>query len=72
MRRLRSGSEAEMVALFLSTELPSARWKDSPRHCWVGRGSAAVMVRVPVRRVAIVRLWTTGGASALRSVSGAG
>ena len=24
-------------------------------------GAAAVMVQVPVRRVAIVRLWTTGG-----------
>jgi MFS family permease len=34
-----------------------------------GRGSAAVMVQVPVRRVAIVRLWTTGGVSALRSAS---
>ncbi|HJZ00968.1 MAG TPA: transposase [Streptosporangiaceae bacterium] len=46
-------------------------------HCYgrvkrVGRsgmGPAAVMVHVPVRRVAIVRLWTTGGASALRSAS---
>ena len=33
---------------------------------WPGRGSAAVMVWV--RRVAIVRLWATTGASALRSV----
>ena len=31
--------------------------------------SAAVMVQVPVRRAAIVRLWTTAGASALRSVA---
>jgi hypothetical protein len=29
MRRLRPGSEAEMVALFLRTELPSARWHDA-------------------------------------------
>jgi hypothetical protein len=29
MRRLRQGSEAEMVALFLRTELPSARWHDA-------------------------------------------
>jgi len=34
-----------------------------------GRGSAAVMARVPVRRVAMVRLWATTGASALRSLS---
>jgi hypothetical protein len=29
MRWLRPGSEAEMVALFLRTELPSARWRDA-------------------------------------------
>jgi hypothetical protein len=28
MRWLRPGSEAEMIALFLRTELPSARWQD--------------------------------------------
>jgi len=28
MRWLRSGSEAEMIALFLRTELPSDRWRD--------------------------------------------
>jgi hypothetical protein len=31
MRRLRPGSEAEMVALFLRTELPSDRWHDGLR-----------------------------------------
>jgi hypothetical protein len=31
MRWLRSSSEAEMVALFLRTELPSDRWKDDLR-----------------------------------------
>ena len=31
MRRLRPGSEAEMVALFLRTELSSARWQDDLR-----------------------------------------
>jgi hypothetical protein len=31
MRRLRPGSEAEMVALFLRTELPSDRWQDDLR-----------------------------------------
>jgi hypothetical protein len=31
MRRLRPGSEAEMVALFLRTELRSARWQDDVR-----------------------------------------
>lgn len=31
MRRLRAGSEAEMVALFLRTELASARFRDSLR-----------------------------------------
>jgi len=31
MRWLRSGSEAEMVALFLRAELPSGRWKDALR-----------------------------------------
>jgi hypothetical protein len=31
MRSLRSSSEAEMVALFLRTELPSDRWKDDLR-----------------------------------------
>ena len=36
---------------------------------WSGRGSAAVMVRVPVRKVAIVRPWATTGASALRGVT---
>ena len=29
MRRLRAGSEAEMVALFLRTELPAARFRDT-------------------------------------------
>jgi hypothetical protein len=28
MRRLRTSSEAEMVALFLRTDLPSDRWRD--------------------------------------------
>ncbi len=31
MRRLRPSSEAEMVALFLRTELPSDRWRDDLR-----------------------------------------
>jgi hypothetical protein len=31
MRLLRPGSEAEMVALFLRTELPSTRWQDDLR-----------------------------------------
>jgi len=31
MRRLRPGSEAEMVALFLRTELPAARFRDTLR-----------------------------------------
>jgi hypothetical protein len=31
MRRLRAGSEAEMIALFLSTELPAARFRDTLR-----------------------------------------
>jgi hypothetical protein len=31
MRWLRSSSEAEMVALFLRTELPSDRWKEDLR-----------------------------------------
>jgi hypothetical protein len=31
MRRLRPGSEAEMVALFLRTELPSDRWQNGLR-----------------------------------------
>jgi hypothetical protein len=31
MRRLRPGSEAEMVALFLRTELPAARSRDDLR-----------------------------------------
>src|SRR5690349_8532175 len=31
MRRLRPGSEAEMIALFLRTELPSDRWRDGLR-----------------------------------------
>ena len=31
MRRLRPSSEAEMVALFLRTELPSDRWQDDLR-----------------------------------------
>ncbi|HET9079421.1 MAG TPA: hypothetical protein VFO01_02740 [Trebonia sp.] len=31
MRWLRSSSEAEMVAVFLRTELPSDRWKDDLR-----------------------------------------
>ena len=40
-----------------------------PAWAITGIGPAAVMVQVPARRVAIVRLWTTGGASALRSAS---
>ena len=31
MRRLRPSSEAEMVALFLRTELPAARFRDTLR-----------------------------------------
>ena len=51
--------------------VPECLWMRSSASGRSDMGSAAVMVQVPVRRVAIVRLWTTGGASALRSVAGA-
>ena len=50
--------------------VPECRWmRSSASGRWPGRGSAAVMARVPVRRVAMVRLWATTGASALRSLT---
>jgi transposase len=49
--------------------VPECLWMRSSASGRSGRGSAAMMVQVPVRRVAIVRLWTTGGVSALRSAS---
>ncbi len=50
--------------------VPECRWmRSSASERWPGRGSAAVMARVPVRRVAIVCLWATTGASVLRSLT---
>jgi len=47
MRRLRSSSEAEMVALFLSTELPSDRWKDDLRALLEGAGLPERVLTAP-------------------------
>ena len=45
--------------------VPRCLWmRSSASRRWPGRGSAAVMMRVPVRRVASVRLWATTGAFA--------
>jgi hypothetical protein len=47
MRRLRPGSEAEMVALFLRAELPSARWQDDLRALLEHAGLPDSVVTAP-------------------------
>jgi len=47
MRRLRSSSEAEMVALFLRTELPAARSRDDLRALLVRDGLPERVVTAP-------------------------
>jgi hypothetical protein len=47
MRRLRSSSEAEMVALFLRTELASARWHDDLRALLARAGLPDRVVTAP-------------------------
>jgi len=47
MRWLRSGSEAEMVALFLRTELASVRWQNDVRTLLVRAGMPDRVVRAP-------------------------
>jgi hypothetical protein len=47
MRQLRASSEAEMVALFLSTELSSDRWKGNLRALLEGAGLAERVITAP-------------------------
>ena len=47
MRWLRSSSEAEMVALFLRTELPSDRWKDDLRALLERAGLPGRVITAP-------------------------
>jgi hypothetical protein len=47
MRRLRPSSEAEMVALFLRTELPSDRWRDDLRALLKRAGLPGCVVTAP-------------------------
>lgn len=47
MRRLRPSSEAEMVALFLRTELASARWQDDLRALLEHAGLPGRVVTAP-------------------------
>lgn len=47
MRRLRPSNEAEMVALFLRTELPSDRWQDDPRALLKRAGQPEHVVTAP-------------------------
>jgi hypothetical protein len=44
---LRSSSEAEMVALFLRTELPSDRWKDDLRALLERAGLPDCVITLP-------------------------
>jgi hypothetical protein len=47
MRRLRPSSEAEMVALFLRTELPAARFRDRLRALLDQAGQPERLVTAP-------------------------
>lgn len=47
MRRLRPGSEAEMVALFLRTELPAARFRDKLRALLEQAGLPERLITAP-------------------------
>jgi hypothetical protein len=47
MRRLRPGSEAEMIALFLRTELPAARFRDTLQALLDQAGLPARLVTAP-------------------------
>jgi hypothetical protein len=47
MRRLRLSSEAEMIALFLRTELPAARFRDTLRALLDQAGLPERLVTAP-------------------------
>lgn len=47
MRWLRASREAEMIALFLRTELPSDRWKDDLRALLAGAGLPDRVITTP-------------------------